>query len=202
MVPSVGHQSCAVLTWGYPDARHLSHFLARARMTPTRGWSTGASLEPSPPASTGPWTSSSVDLGRGDGTFTRASGALDVWCPLVCRHARVEPVRAAIEVGQTIAVVRRRGPIHTLMPFRIVAVADESRRYGVALESLSSRRSYEVGFAVDMGPGGVVTLTATFVGRDDPPTGRLRARASRLRDGRVARRSLEACRLCMARRPV
>jgi uncharacterized protein (UPF0548 family) len=145
--------------------------------------------------------SSVVDLGHGDGIFAKASGGLDVWCPLVGPKARVEPARATLQVGETIAVVRRCGPIHTLTPLRIVAVADESKRYGVALESLSIRRRYEVGFVVGIGSAGAVTLTATFVERDDLPLGRLRARAFRLRARRAARRSLGACLRCMADLP-
>jgi uncharacterized protein (UPF0548 family) len=171
-------------------------------MTPTRGWSAGESLAPSSIGSATAWASSSIELGRGAGLFTRATGSLDAWCPLVCRTTRVEPVRATLQVGETIAVVRRRGPIYTLQPFRIVAVADESRRYGVALECLSMRRRHEVGFVVDLGANGVVTLTATFVERDDHPPGEARARAFRLRATRLARRSLESCRLGVEQLPV
>lgn len=77
-----------------------------------------------------------VDVGHGPEAFAAARRALRAWVPQLGLGARLEPPDQAVELGATVIVVLRCGPLRVLAPDRIVAVIDEPRRFAFAYGTL------------------------------------------------------------------
>lgn len=116
-----------------------------------------------------------LDVGNGSADFAAARDALLTWAPHTGIGATVEPAGQAVEVGATLLVVLRRGPVHVIAPVRIVAVIDEPRRFGFAYGTLPGHPERgEESFTVEHLNDGVVRATI----RVQAGAGTLSARAA------------------------
>jgi uncharacterized protein (UPF0548 family) len=77
-----------------------------------------------------------VDVGTGDAAFAAAVTALRTWVPHRGIGADVLPEGQPVELGTTVLVILRRGPLFVVVPDRIVAVVDEPRRFAFAYGTL------------------------------------------------------------------
>ncbi len=101
-------------------------------------------------------------LGYGDADFVEAAGRLKRWAPQRGIGARVHPDDAPVEVGTTILVELRGGPVRVLAPCRAVRVIDEADRFGFAYGTLPGHpEKGEESFLVERGDDDSVTGTVT-----------------------------------------
>ncbi len=77
-----------------------------------------------------------VDVGTGKAAFDSAVTALRTWVPHRGIGADVLPAGQLVELGATVLVILRRGPLFVVAPDRIVAVVDEPRRFAFAYGTL------------------------------------------------------------------
>jgi uncharacterized protein (UPF0548 family) len=115
-----------------------------------------------------------LELGASSAAFERAKDGLRAW---VCHRgigAFVHPGDAPIEVGSTLLVVLRVGPVSIVVPDRVVAVVDEGDRFGFAYGTLvgHQERGEEL-FLAERRADGTVQGTLTV----DAVTATLAARA-------------------------
>src|SRR5918994_957143 len=73
-----------------------------------------------------------VDVGTGRAAFDAAATALRTWVPHRGIGADVLPPGQLVELGATVLVILRWGPVLVVAPDRIVAVGDEPRRVALA----------------------------------------------------------------------
>ncbi|MEA2684939.1 MAG: hypothetical protein QOE93_134, partial [Actinomycetota bacterium] len=105
-------------------------------------------------------------IGHGPDAFAAAVQALRDWAPQHSIGARVYPADAPLEVGTTVLVVLRAGPLEVVAPDRIVAFVDEPGRFGYAYGTLPGHPERgEESFVVRLEPSGTVTATVTVDAR-------------------------------------
>lgn len=152
------------------DASSAERILARARRSdPTYG-PVGALLGPEPPPA-------DLDVRRVLGT------GRDVFDRAVASLARLDPQRAVFdvwpddavaEVGATVVVVLRLGPVTLPAVDRVVAVVDEPDRWGFAYGTLPGHPELgEEAFVVTLAEDGTVTARITARADVALPGGRL-----------------------------
>jgi len=79
-------------------------------------------------------------LGRGAQCFEDAVAGLRAWACHDGIRATVYPPDAALQLGETVLIVLPAGPLAIVVPDRIVAVVDESRRFGFAYGTLQGHQ--------------------------------------------------------------
>lgn len=133
--------------------------LAEARAAELTYDHVGSTLDPrrwSPPAV----RVRHLDVGNGSADFAAARDALLTWAPHTGIGATIEPAGQAVEVGASLLVVLRRGPVHVIAPDRIVSVIDEPRRFAFAYGTLPGHPERgEESFTVEHLDDGVVRAT-------------------------------------------
>ena len=119
----------------------------------------GRTLDPAVPTSAA-LQEHHVDVGRGEAAYEAAREAIRTWVPHHGIGATIEPAGQPIELGATVLVVLRRGPIYVIAPDRIVAVVDEPRRFGWAYGTLPDHAERgEESFLVEWRDDDVVRFT-------------------------------------------
>jgi uncharacterized protein (UPF0548 family) len=124
-----------VFTVRRPDARHVSHFLARERTSPLTYVDVGASLLDQMPAGYH-HVRRSTTLPAGTDRWAHACNGIRAWAAHSGAHVQVVPEHAPIEEGTVVAVIVHMGPAHVLGACRIVRVVDEPDRFGFAYGTL------------------------------------------------------------------
>jgi uncharacterized protein (UPF0548 family) len=100
------------------------------------------------------------DLGVGQAVFDAARRALVELTPQREVGSEVEPPDAVLVEGATIVFLLRRGPVHVLIPNRIVEVIDEPTRFAYAYGTLPGHpETGEEGFTVELLDDGTVRAT-------------------------------------------
>jgi uncharacterized protein (UPF0548 family) len=120
-----------------PDARHLSHFLARERLAPLTYTEVGATFDDALPSGYH-HVRADTGLGSGEAVWAQARAAIDAWAAHRGAGIEIVPVDAPVEEGTTVAAISSVGPLHVLAACRIVRVVDEPDRYGFAYGTLPS----------------------------------------------------------------
>jgi uncharacterized protein (UPF0548 family) len=183
-----------VFTLRRPDAEHLSHFLARQRTAPLTYTEEGATLHDPLPEGYH-HDRSSVALGAGDDVWRKAKQGIDRWEAATAAGITIEPRRAPIAVGTTVAVITRLGPVHVLAACRIVAVTDEPDRYGFAYGTLPAHpEEGEERFLVTRATDGTVRFEITAFSRPHDLLTRLAGPMARRVQQQTSRRYLEGMR--------
>jgi uncharacterized protein (UPF0548 family) len=176
-----------------PDDEHLSHFVARQRLAPLTYPEVGATLGQLPPGYTHVRTS--IVVGNGHDVFTRAKDGLACWQPATAAGIGVFPAGAPLEVGTTVALVLRVGPLHALAACRVVVVIDEPRRYGFAYGTLPAHpEEGEELFLVTHADDGTVRFEITAFSRPHDLVTRLGAPVARAVQRRTVQKYLEGLR--------
>ena len=122
----------------------------------------GSTLHPERWPQRAPYQRTST-LGHGDEDFAQAGERLRGWAPQRNLNAPVHPADAPIEVGTTLLVELRKGPLTVVVPNRIVEVVDDpGRRFGFAYGTLPGHAERgEESFVIELGDAGEVTGTVT-----------------------------------------
>ena len=148
-----------------PDARHLSHFLARERTSPLTYTEVGASFDRDLPDGYH-HVRASTDLGHGDQVWTRACAGIRAWAAHRGAGITIAPADAPIEEGTTVAVITAVGPVRVLAACRIVRVVDEPNRFGFAYGTLPSHpEEGEEHFVVTRNDAGAVRFDVVAFSR-------------------------------------
>ncbi len=101
-----------------------------------------------------------LDVGRGADAFRRARQGLRTWVTHSGINAAVEPAQQSVELGATVLVVLRVGPVHVIAPNRVVAVIDEPTRFAYAYGTLPGHPECgEESFVVELLDDEVVRAT-------------------------------------------
>ena len=150
-----------MITLGDPDPRRLDEAVGEAARLEVTYDQVGSTLDPAVDCH-----SRTVELGPE--TFDAAVEGLKAW---VCHRgigASVHPDRAPIEVGATVLVVLRVGPVRLLVPDRIVAVVNEPDRFGFAYGTLPGHPERgEEAFLVERHADGRTTATIRVTAEGD-----------------------------------
>lgn len=142
----------------HPDRHELDRLLARARDAPLTYDHVGSTLDGNQPRPSP--RSETVELGTGDAVLDRAREALRAWHAHTGIGALVHPADAPLEPGSTLLVVLRAGPFAVVAPDRVVAVVDETDRFGFAYGTVAGHAERgEESFLVERAESGVVTMT-------------------------------------------
>jgi uncharacterized protein (UPF0548 family) len=179
---------------GRPTDAQLTARLAVASRADLSYDHVGSTLEPDDRSGRSPHRVA-VAVGAGDEVFDRARVGLRKW---VCHRgigATVHPADAALDVGSTLLVVLHAGPVSVIVPNRVVAVVDETDRFGFAYGTLDGHQERgEESFLVERATDGRVNANVTV----DAGAATLAARVASLIVSRfqhvAARRYLEAWR--------
>lgn len=75
-------------------------------------------------------------IGSGQVGFEAAKAALRAWSPQRAVGASINPPRIRPDLGETVVLGLGIGPVRLSVPTRVVAVVDESDRYGYAYGTL------------------------------------------------------------------
>lgn len=118
-------------------------------------------------------------VGIGEDEFARVRAELRAWRPQRSLAATVTPDDVAPDLGETVLLGLGLGPVRLVVPNRIVAVIDESDRYGYAYGTLPGHpeRGEEL-FLLDLHHDGSVVLT---IRTDSEPAEALRRLARLIR---------------------
>jgi uncharacterized protein (UPF0548 family) len=136
-----------------------------------------------------------VALGQGVRVFEAGVDALRTWQPHHFAGASLVPEVPAIEVGSELVSVLRAGPLHLVVPCRIVYVTDEPRRFGYAYGTLPGHpESGEESFHIEMDGRDQVTCCVAFFSRLVDPLARLGSPIAWRLQRRVTARYLEGVR--------
>lgn len=148
---------------GSPTAADRQALLASARLAAlTYDW-VGVTLEAAGVERLGGLVLD-ADLGRGADVFRRAREALRSWGPQRSLGADVTPLDQAVELGATVVLVVQRGPVHVVVPNRVVAVIDEPTRFAYAYGSLPGHPERgEESFTVELLDDDTVRATVRVV---------------------------------------
>lgn len=104
--------------------------------------------------------SESTTVGRGAADFTSARTALRTWVPQLALGADRALASRSVAHGETVVLLLRIGPIHVVVPNRIVAVIDEPRRFAFAYGTLPGHPERgEESFTVEYLPDDTVRAT-------------------------------------------
>lgn len=142
------------LLWGVgdPPAQRFDDLLGAAREAALTYDHVGSTLDPSAAA-----RRRRLSVGTGESAFAASADRLSHWALHDAVGATVLPPDAPIEVGVTVLVVLRAGPVWVGAPNRIVAVVDDESRFGFAYGSLPGHPfTGEESFAVERRSDGVV----------------------------------------------
>jgi uncharacterized protein (UPF0548 family) len=155
----------------HPDQRELDRLLEQARASELTYDYVGAMLVADKRRASE--RREQIRLGTGPETFGQAVEALRAWQPQRGLGALVHPADAPIEVGSTLLVVLRAGPLAVVAPDRVVAVIDEPARFGFAYGTLAGHaETGEESFLIERSATDLVTATI----RVDARAGTLPAR--------------------------
>ncbi len=106
-----------------------------------------------------------VGVGTGQAAFDAAVTALQTWVPHHGIGADVLPRGQRVELGATVLVILRRGPLFVVAPNRIVAVADEPRRFAYAYGTLPGHPERgEESYTAELRDDGTVRVTIRVQG--------------------------------------
>jgi len=123
------------------------HVLEQARAAEPTYAHVGSTLAPEPRA--GAYTDS-IDVGTGERDFASARDAVQTWVAQRAIGAEIVPADQDVELGATVILVVRRGPVFFLAVDRVVAVIDEPRQYSFAYGTLPGHPERgEESFTVD-----------------------------------------------------
>ena len=101
-----------------------------------------------------------VDVGTGRAAFDAAATALRTWVPHRGIGADVLPSGQPVELGATVLVILRWGPLFVVAPNRIVAVVDEPRRFAFAYGTLPGHPERgEESYTAELRDDGTVRVT-------------------------------------------
>lgn len=123
------------LRFGALPAPVLEKLLRQARSALPTYDHVGSTLDPDRYGDTA-MRSHRLDIGYGPDAFVAARRALQSWVPQRGLGASIEPLDQPVELGATVIIVLRWGPVTVLAPDRIVAVLDEPRRFAFAYGTL------------------------------------------------------------------
>lgn len=139
-----------------PKAR-ADELLAEARAADVTYDHRGSTL---PPNTTDSVREHRQDVGHGPGAFASTRAALQDWVPQLGLGARVHPAGQQVDLGRTVLIELRCGPLYALAPNRIVAVTDEPHVYAYAYGTLPGHPERgEESFTLEQLDDGTVTLT-------------------------------------------
>jgi uncharacterized protein (UPF0548 family) len=183
-----------VLRLRTPDAEHLSHFLARARLSPLTYDEVGASFADELPTGYH-HVRAHTDLGRGDHAWARATEGIRTWAPHRGAGMQVVPAGAPVTEGTTVAVVMPAGPLRVIAGCRIVRIVDEPDRVGFAYGTLPSHpEEGEEQFMVTRSDDGAVRFDVVAFSRPHDLLTRLGGPIPRRLQTRATNRYLEGMR--------
>jgi uncharacterized protein (UPF0548 family) len=132
-------------------------------------------------------------LGTRPAAFDEAVRRLRAWAPQRHLGARVIPAEQAPDLGATIAVELRVGPIAVVVPNRVVAVVDEPNRWGFAYGTLPGHHERgEECFVITQDVDGTVTARITVDAEPASVPARLAAPLVRTLQRYAIRRYLDA----------
>lgn len=133
------------------------------------------------------------DLGDVPGAYERAVAALQSWAPQRRIGARIHPDAAMLEAGTSLLVVLRAGPAEIVAPVRIVAVIDETDRFGYAYGTLPGHPERgEESFIVERTAGGSTRASIVIDAHPATIAARLTAPIVTLLQRRAVRSYLDA----------
>jgi uncharacterized protein (UPF0548 family) len=113
-------------------------------------------------------------LGHGTETFTNASEGLRTWQAHRLPGLRVFPAHAPLRVGTSVVVTLGTRFAAVAAPCRILAVLDDSHRFGFVYGTLPGHPEQgEEAFVVSMDDSGVVRFDVTAFSRPGDPLTRL-----------------------------
>jgi uncharacterized protein (UPF0548 family) len=145
------------LRFGRLRPERRDDLLAAARAAKPTYDDIGITLAPHPHASQ---RERHLVLGSGAEVFERARQGLLAWSPHAGINATVEPTGQPVQLGATILVVLRAGPLYVVAPNRVVAVIDEPNHFAFAYGTLPSHpESGEESFAIERLDDGSVRAT-------------------------------------------
>ena len=151
----------AGVTIGRVTPEEIGRALDEARAAEVTYDHVGSTLAPDQWPDRSPYIRQRV-LGLGPEDFAAATERLRAWAPQQGIGATVYPPDAPIELGTTIVVELRRGPVAVLVPDRIVAVVDEPQRFGFAYGTLPGHaETGEESFLIELTDEDVVTGTVS-----------------------------------------
>lgn len=128
-------QSCRMFSAQKAQPAGLESYLAGQLDAPLSYDEVGATLGVSPAGYHR--VREQVLLGASEEVFRCAVTGLREWKAHTAAGVTVVPAAAAIEVGTTVALGFSIGPLHVLASCRVVAVVDETSRFGFAYGTLS-----------------------------------------------------------------
>lgn len=133
-------------------------------------------------------------VGHGDADFAAACDALRAWQLHRGQGFRVAPADPPVAVGtEVVTDVPLAGPVHVLAACRIVAVVDETDRFGFAYGTLAVHpASGEESFVVERTPSGEVRGEVTAFSRPRHPLVRLGGPVARRQQVRATEGYLDA----------
>jgi uncharacterized protein (UPF0548 family) len=144
---------------GNPGEAERRALVEHARASEVTYAEVGVTLDPAWSAERGARVTTR-DLGVGPDAFAAAVAALRDLTPQRDIGSEAEPAGSVVAEGATIVFILRRGPIHLLIPNRIVAVIDEPKRFAYAYGTLPGHpESGEEGFTVELLDDGTVRAT-------------------------------------------
>ncbi len=141
----------------------------------------------------------SAPIGQGDRAFQRAKDALRNW--QAHRHvgASLTPHNPKLVTDTVVVVTFHLGPLHVMVPCRIVYVTDEADRFGFAYGTLPGHPERgEESFHVRQGPYGGVTFDVVAFSRPAGCIARIGSPVVRAVQQRVSRGYLEGVRQYVA----
>ena len=162
-----------------PSSDALARVLAAARdATPTFA-NVGATKSPGrvPGYS---FNSFSGAIGHGQADWDAACDGLRAWAAHAGAGVSITPPTAPIEEGTTVVAQTSVGPMHVLIPCRVVYVVDEADRYGFAYATLPGHpEDGEESFIVSRDSDGAITFTVSAHSRHAELLAKLGAPVSR-----------------------
>ncbi len=127
------------------------------------------------------YNSYSGEVGHGLAAFRAARDGLRVWAAHVGAGVSVTPPTEPLAAGATMVGSTRVGPLHVLLPCRVVSVVDEPRQFGFAYATLPGHPECgEESFIVGLAGDGTVTFSVSAHSRHAELLARLGAPVSQL----------------------
>jgi uncharacterized protein (UPF0548 family) len=108
------------------------------------------------------YDSYAAPIGHGQADWDAACNGLRVWAAHAGARVSITPHNAPLVEGQTVVASTSVGPMHVLIPCRIVYVLDESNRFGFAYATLPGHPECgEEAFMLSRSDEGEMTFTVS-----------------------------------------